>query len=134
MTSPLHILIVDDDPGDRELEKLALLEQSYPCVVECLGSADAALTRLSASSEAARIDILLLDGHLGERSATWVIDAVRTQPHLCDIGIVVLTGSSNPQEHSEYLAHGASQVLEKGTRYDDLILILKHLPQYAKAA
>lgn len=134
MTSALRILIVDDDPGDRELEKLALSEQSFACQIESVDSAEAALARLTASDSATDIDVILLDGHLGEKSATWVIDAVRARPHLRDIHIVVLTGSHNPLEHSEYLGHGAAQVLEKGTQYDDLINTLAQLHQYVTTA
>lgn len=58
----LNVLIVDDEPGDRTLERLALQEQTFECSFNEADSAEAALKKLAEISE--RLDVVLLDGHL----------------------------------------------------------------------
>lgn len=127
----LNILIVDNDAGSRRLIRLALLAQSYECMAYEADSAKAAIGTLAQHGES--VDVMLLDGHLGGQTATFVIDHVRSDERLENMRIVVLTGSLNQIEHDQYIAHGADAVMEIRGDINALISGLASLTRYNNA-
>lgn len=131
MTS-LRILLVDDEIGDRQLVKLALMEQHFHCNVEEAASVESALATIRGN--AGNFDLILLDGHMDGRDTTIVIDTAKQCHGPNAPRIVVLTGSSNQAAHAKFTHHGAETVLEKPTDFLDLVAMMASLPDYIHAA
>ena len=132
----LNVLIVDDEPGDRMLEKLALAELDFSCTMRSALRTDEAIGHLEhwAAMEGSGLDVILLDGHLQKRRATDIIDYVKGHARLKDIHVVVLSGSITRAEHNLFLRHGADAVLEKSADFNELVQTLATLKRYARAA
>lgn len=133
----LSVLIVDDEPGDQMLEKIALSEQAFQCETRSAESVEDAINVLNdcaTQQNGGHIDVVLLDGHLREKLATDVIDHIKSHDALKDVHVVVLTGSINKSEHSRFLECGADAVLEKTTDFEELIRTLSTLGRYTHAA
>jgi CheY-like chemotaxis protein len=124
---PLKVLIIDDNAGDRNLERIALEAQCFVCAIDSVRDIDAAKEYFAKATEggkASGVDLVLMDGHLCGELATTLIDHLKAIEALRAIPIVVLTGSSSDEEHREFLRHGAHLVIEKTTEIDDLIAAL----------
>lgn len=94
--TPIEILLVEDNPADvrwaRETLKEARLQNTTNVVMD--GEAALAYLRQEGKySTAARPDLILLDLNLPKKSGGEVLDEVKSDPHLRDIPIVVLTTS-----------------------------------------
>jgi two-component system OmpR family response regulator len=80
VVSPIKVLVIDDDPGIREMLGLALREARFEVALsdgQALHGADAA-------------DVILLDVRLGNRSARELLADV---PSLADVPIIVMTAT-----------------------------------------
>jgi len=114
----LHVLIVDDDPGDlrllqRELEKLRPFEALSVIEADCIS---AALQTLADEE----VDLVLLDLGLSDSQGIETLDIVHNARN--DVPIVVLTGLDSEETGLEALRHGASDYLVKGKHNADMLL------------
>jgi two-component system OmpR family response regulator len=78
VASPLRVLVIDDDPGIRQMLGLALREANF----------DVVLSDGLAVHDAGAADVILLDVRLGNRSARELLADV---PSLADVPIIVMT-------------------------------------------
>lgn len=77
---PVNVLVIDDDPGIREMLGLALREAGF----------DVTLSDGQRLHDAGAADVVLLDVRLGNRSARELLADV---PSLADVPIIVMTAS-----------------------------------------
>ena len=114
----INILLVDDDPGDRRLVKLAL-KRSARELKFTIATADhlaGGLERLQSNN----IDLVLLDLGLPDSHGLETVDkVVGACPH---IPIVVLTVLADEETGLDALRRGASDYLVKGEFRRDLLL------------
>ena len=102
---PIHVLIVDDDPGQRTLMRFLVLH-SYPsAIITEAQDGHAAL----ASYEADGADVIITDIHMPILDGIALTAAVRARHS--SLPIIVVSGASD----GEALAHhaGASRYLDK---------------------
>jgi two-component system, chemotaxis family, response regulator Rcp1 len=93
---PAELLLVEDNPGDVELTRIALDDakvQNRLSVVNDGHAALAFLRREGAYHDAPRPDVILLDLNLPRMDGREVLAAVKADPLLQDIPVVVLTTS-----------------------------------------
>ena len=113
---PLHILAIEDNPGDAFLIRFYLEEidpEGY--VIHDAGSLAKGLELLESES----IDVILLDLHLPDASGLGILDTVvEFRP---DIPVVVMTGLSDEKTGENAVSKGAQDFLVKG-RFDGAIL------------
>jgi len=96
VTTPIEILLVEDNPGDVHLTRRALAEGKIANnlhVVDCGDDALRFLRREPPFDDAVRPDLVLLDLNLPRRSGTEVLEIVKSDPALRRIPVVVLTSS-----------------------------------------
>ena len=92
-----RILLVEDNPDDVDLTVEAFKENGFShelFVVEDGLEALAFLRRQGAYDKAPRPDLILLDLNLPKRSGHEVLAAIKTDPLLSAIPVVVLTSSA----------------------------------------
>ena len=113
---PLHILAIEDNPGDAFLIRFYLEEidpEGY--VIHDAGTLAKGLDLLESES----IDVILLDLHLPDASGLGILDTiVESRP---DIPVVVMTGLSDEKTGENAVSKGAQDFLVKG-RFDGAIL------------
>lgn len=107
----IHVLLVDDDPDAREITRAAFEAHGHPVRIIDATDGRSAIDYLRGS---ARIpDAILLDLHMPVLDGTDVLRAIRGDPVLDRIPIVMLTSSTSKQEHALCRELGANVVLTK---------------------
>lgn len=89
----LRILVVDDDPGYRELLKLWLESEGHETILA--GTLEEGFVRIAA---APLPDVVLLDIHLGKKNGLTLVHWVRKQRHLAHLQIAAVTGLASFKE------------------------------------
>lgn len=93
-TPLLHILLVEDNPGDVRLTREALDESRRPYRLSVESDGVGALEFLrSEGGGSGRPDIILLDWNLPRVDGKEVLREIKSDPKLCTIPVVVLTTS-----------------------------------------
>ena len=120
MAEPAEILLVDDEPALRELMKVALgPEYSF---VEA-GDLDAALELVRSRAP----DVVLLDLMLPGGSGFDVLRAVREDPALAGVRVVVVSAWHSPDDRRAASDLGADGFLGKPFSLDDLVATVRAL-------
>ena len=98
---PIEILLVEDNPGDVELARVALQMSKIHNtlnVVEDGESAMAYLHRQGEHAEARRPDLILLDLNLPRKDGREVLGEIKVDPALKRIPVVILTTSEAEED------------------------------------
>jgi DNA-binding response OmpR family regulator len=107
MTTPAHVLIVEDEPNIRDLVCLHLGLEGYEC--EALGNGREALQR----TEDARFDLLVLDVMVPGLDGLSLCRAVRNGRTNHDVPILMLTAKREETDKVVGLESGADDYLTK---------------------
>ncbi len=113
-----HVLYVDDDAASRDLVRRTLEQGGYSVATAADGRA--ALERLGRL----RPDLLLVDLIMPGLSGFSVIEAVRADPALADIPVVVLTARDLSPEEESWLAEHGGPVMQKGAYCPESVVAL----------
>jgi DNA-binding response OmpR family regulator len=110
------VLLAEDDHTMVSLLKTLLKLEGFE-VVALDVNAD-----VSAAVERENPDALLMDVHLGKQSGMDIVQAIRKNPALANVRIVMTSGLNVKEE---CLKHGADHFLMKPFMPDDLLSLLK---------
>ena len=93
--TPIEILLVEDNPGDAELTERALLaaETANHLTVAASGTDALAHLRRASGEAVSRPQLILLDLQLPDMSGFDLLAAVKADPRLRRIPVVVMTSS-----------------------------------------
>ena len=94
---PMHILLVEDNPGDVRLTQEALKENKILVNLDVVNDgleAMAFLKRKAPYTEAACPDLILLDLNMPRKDGRAVLTEIKNDPVLRRIPVVILTTSS----------------------------------------
>ncbi len=121
-TTTKQVLIIEDNPGDAQLFREVFGEISNVLwhFVENVVQARDFINRRHPFQGAPRPDLILLDLNLPIFRGHSLISAIKSDPQLQDIRVVVLTSSSNAQDRDLCLRLGA----------DDYVLKPRTLPEW----
>src|SRR3977135_47173 len=114
----MHLLLVDDNPGDallvREAIKTPIAQNTLQFSTVPNGTdALAFLQHQEPYTTAAAPDLVLLDLKLPVKNGYEVLAEIKQDPELRYIPVVVLTSTENPQEINRCYELGASAYLVK---------------------
>ena len=107
--TPIHILLVEDNPGDVALLKITLSEESDERVVIETASR---VTDAARMLDADGFDVVLLDLTLPDASGTEAL--VRLQSHVSRVPIIVQTGTDDDELAVKAMQLGAQDYITKG--------------------
>lgn len=110
----LSVLVIDDEPGIRNVLKRALTRAGHACV----GAADAAEGLEYA--RASRPDVIVLDIDLPDGDGRDVMNALRGDPETSHIPVLVISGNVDHYRRMAALDAGAEDVVEKP--FDSVLL------------
>jgi CheY-like chemotaxis protein len=111
MTEPLRLLIVDDDPGHREICRRFLerhVDYKYDVVEAAVGSEGLALCR------ALSPDCILLDYRLPDLDGLSFLKALGDESDGVPFPVIMMTGGGDDKLMAEAMRAGAVDYLPKG--------------------
>ncbi|MEM1031098.1 MAG: response regulator [Myxococcota bacterium] len=119
------ILLVEDDPADITIARLAFRRASVPNELHVLHTVEQALLYLQRKvpyAAAVRPDVIFVDLGLPGTRGEALLEALRDDPDLADIPVLVLTGSDDEAAiHEAYRLHARCFL----TKPVDLTLLLE---------
>ena len=128
-----EILLVEDNPGDVELTREALLESKLhmqlsvvPDGVEAL----AFLRREGRYADAPRPDLILLDLNLPKKDGRTVLSEIKQDRSLRNIPVVILTSSQAEQDIVRAYDLHANCYVTKPVDLDQFISIVQSIEQF----
>lgn len=133
MTTPIRILQVEDNPGDAELTREALSASRLHVSIDTVGDGQDALDYLrnvSPFENAPRPDLILLDLNLPRMDGGQVIAAIKEDPKLRSIPVVILTSSAAESDIVESYARGASCFVTKPVGLDEFQKIVRSVGDF----
>jgi CheY-like chemotaxis protein len=115
----LRIALVDDNPLDRDLAGEAFEDTCPACTVEMFSSGQAALRHLRAAPRLP--DVMLLDLNMPGLNGFEVLTAIKTDPRLNQIPVVMLTTSKDPGDVTRAYTLHASSYLVKAPSFPEFV-------------
>lgn len=127
---PIRILLVEDSPGDVNLTREALRRARVANELDVVGDGVEALQFLKAEAPyegSQRPDLILLDLNLPRMDGREVLEAIKTDPDLKHIPVIVLTTSTAEADVlSSYRLH-ANAFVSKPVAFEDFLATLQGL-------
>jgi CheY-like chemotaxis protein len=122
--SPLQILLVEDNPTDVLVTRMALESWNIPNQITVLEDGEQALDfiyRRGDYKKAERPDLILLDLNLPKRSGIDVLSVIRQNPSLQSIIVVVVSTSDSTADIRLCNDLGAKLFIVKPIDYEEYI-------------
>ena len=130
---PIHILIVEDNPGDARLAVEALTEGKVSnklSIVQDGVEAISFLRRENGYSDAPRPDLILLDLNLPKMNGKDVLAIIKEDSKLKRIPVVILTTSDADQDiYATYDLH-ANCYITKPVDFDQFINVIQSVEDF----
>lgn len=121
---PARILVMEDNPADIALLRLALDHHEDAYLLEVLRDGGDALAFVQKQAKAADEPhpcVIVMDMHLPKHDAPTVLAAVRETPSLAHIKVVVLTSFAAPHDEQEVRRLGIRMYRTKPIHVDEWV-------------
>ena len=129
------ILLVDDNPHDVVLIRLAFRKAGIIDTINCVRDGREAMSYLKGEGAYAdrnvhpEATLMLLDLNMPFTSGFDVLKWARSQEHLKDLAIIVMTGSRDTEDIERAYALGATSYVVKPSRFSDLVRMMRFLKE-----
>ncbi len=130
---PIEILLVEDSPGDVRLTMEALRDAKVRNNLSVVGDGAVALAFLRGEGQYAdrtRPDLILLDLNLPRMDGREVLAAIKADPSLKRIPVVVLTTSRAEQDILESYDLHANCYITKPVDLDQFITVVQSIEDF----
>ncbi len=124
-----RVLLVEDNPGDVYLIKMALAEHHLDCELVEATDGRSALSMIRGGLSGVP-DLAILDLNLPFHSGREVLQAIRSDPAWSNVPVLIFTSSSSPTDRFDLGALGATIFLQKPSNLDDFLAVgarVRHL-------
>ena len=123
--STARIVLIEDNPGDVLLVELALKANHVPYELTRFENGDDAREALckpeAAPGDVFIPDAILLDLNTPKSDGFEVLGALRTDPHLADVPIAIITSSQARSDKHRTFLMGAVRYIEKPSGLDEFL-------------
>ena len=130
---PIEILLIEDDPGDVVMTREAYADHKLRNTLHVVDDGVQAMAFLRQEGEyadRARPDLVLLDLNLPRMDGREVLMAIKSDPDLASIPVVVLTTSENEDDVvSSYSLH-ANAYVTKPVDFDRFIDVVRQIDDF----
>jgi two-component system, chemotaxis family, response regulator Rcp1 len=136
MNSPktsVHILLVEDNPGDVDLTLKALQNGKLKNTISLARDGEEAMAYLRQEGpyeQAARPDLILLDLNLPRMNGREVLAAVKADAALREIPVVILTSSAAERDIVESYRLQANCYVTKPVDLEQFLTVVRTLEQF----
>jgi CheY-like chemotaxis protein len=121
-----HVLILEDNPGDVLLLRMAFQRAGLDVeltVIENGSDALAFVRREGIYSNSRRPDLAILDVHIPKISAAEVLTAIRSSEHIRNIPVIAMTSLASSTERAEWQTIGIDHQITKSAYLDEFFKI-----------
>ena len=129
----IHLLLVEDNPGDVVLMKRAFKnngEVDEIVVVDDGEKAIAYVTQVDQYSDSPRPDLILLDLNIPKISGRDVLQKLKSDPSTASIPIIILSSSDSDDEAKDCLANHANSFVRKPVTLEEFNHCVDSLVDY----
>ena len=133
MTTPIHVLLVEDNPGDAYLTRDTLEQSKLLIQIAVTTDGEDALDYLLARGKHAGVtlpDLIVLDLHLPRLSGREVLAEMKRHERLRGIPVVVLTSSDAEKDVAMSYQLGASCYVTKPVGLEAFQAIVKSIESF----
>lgn len=130
---PLRVLLVEDDPGDALMTEEALEEHEIANQLRVVTNGEDALAYLRAEGsfiDAVMPDLVLLDLNLPRRDGREVLRAVKGDPGLRSIPVVILTTSDSDEDVHRCFDLQANAYIRKPLDFEQFLTAVRAVPHF----
>ena len=130
---PIDVLLVEDDPGDVLMTKEAFQDykvQNQLHVVNDGTEAMAFLRREGDYADVPRPDLVLLDLNLPRMDGREVLQAIKSDPDLASIPVVVLTTSEAEEDVLRSYSLHANAYVTKPVDFERFIQVVRQIDDF----
>ncbi|MBD2439731.1 response regulator [Nostoc sp. FACHB-110] len=130
---PIEVLLVEDNPGDAELTRIALQDSKISInlnVVEDGVEAMAFLRKQNNYAKKPHPDIVLLDLNLPRKDGREVLAEIKSDDHLKRIPVVVLTTSQSEEDILRAYNLAANCYITKPVDFDQFVKIVQSIENF----
>lgn len=130
---PIEVLLVEDNPGDAQLTRIALEDSKISIhlnVVEDGVEAMAFLRKQDKYAKAAHPDIILLDLNLPKKDGREVLAEIKGDENLKRIPVVVLTTSQAEEDILKAYNLSANCYITKPVDFDQFVKIVQSIENF----
>jgi CheY-like chemotaxis protein len=129
----VRILLVEDNPGDVRLTQEALKEAKFRNTLHVVGDGVEALAYLRQQgkySGATRPHMVMLDLNMPRMDGREVLEAIKTDPDLRRIPVVVLTSSEAETDIAKAYELHANAYVTKPVGIDHFLEVVKSIEEF----
>jgi two-component system response regulator len=133
MSTPVQVLLVEDNPGDVELTREALEEGRLANALHVVRDGEEALDFLMRRGRhrgAVRPDLVLLDLNLPKMSGREVLAEIKSDPTFSTIPVVVLTSSAAEEDVARSYELHANCYVQKPVGLEQFISIVRQIEDF----
>jgi len=132
-STALSIVLADDDPDDQLLIQEAFRKAHQKNAVTVANDGVELMDYLNAHREmgdARRPDLVLLDLNMPRMDGREALAAIKGDPDLRTIPVVILTTSGDEDDILKTYTLGASSYIRKPVTFTELVEIVEHINKY----
>jgi two-component system, response regulator len=135
MVRPITILMADDDPDDQQLSREALIESRIHNTLYTVDDGEELLEFLQrsgryAAAETPRPGVILLDLNMPRMDGRAALAAIKNDPELRQIPVVILTTSKAEEDIFRSYDLGANSFISKPVTFQGLVAVMRNLGSY----
>jgi CheY-like chemotaxis protein len=132
-STPIDILLVEDNPADVRLTEVALEEIGLVNTLHVVEDGQDAITFLNREAEyedAVRPDLVLLDLDLPRVHGTEVLEELKSDGELRRLPVIVLTSSTAEEDIKASYDRHANAYVEKPVDMDDFVTVAREIEEF----
>jgi CheY-like chemotaxis protein len=130
---PIEVLLVEDNPGDAQLTRIALEDSKISIHLSVVEDGVEAMAFLRKQGKYAKVlhpDIVLLDLNLPKKDGREVLAEIKVDENLKRIPVVVLTTSQAEEDIIKAYNLAANCYITKPVDFDQFVKIVKSIENF----
>jgi CheY-like chemotaxis protein len=123
-TKSFDILLAEDNSGDAELVRMALIEHDVDCTLRVICDGAQAITLLESldtDPTTQALDLLLVDMNLPKRSGEDILKCLRSTRSCAKTPVIIMSGSAAGLVEEEATRHPAMIYFKKPSTLDEFM-------------
>lgn len=124
-SSPVRILIAEDNPGDVRLIREALRVHEINHQLQVVADGEQAMAVLCSIANSVTLgpDLIFLDLNLPKTDGLDILRRIKQTPQIRQVPVIVLSSSESPSDRMETAELGANRYVRKPSTLDEFMAI-----------